>query len=230
MYLIKLPVILLFLVSYSSLAKYDYLDEVEKNKLVKMSNFEGVPLYISKSKKKFAINDYSLKNYFNDFQKDGLLNIYIGFGKDAYDKDSSKELLTYLAELNKGEALGWTNIILNKTKNTISFEAGALDIEVQIGSIRSEYISSFSKYDVIMYHGHSRLGRGPAFEHYTNYFRMGTQFTTVEVDALLPAFLNEEIKMLQDYLELESLRFDNAFSYNITIDDNLNTNLSSINN
>ncbi|EDP69759.1 possible sensor protein [Flavobacteriales bacterium ALC-1] len=36
------------------------------------------------------------------------------------------------------------------------------------------------------------------------------------------AVLSEEIKMLKDYLELESLRFDNAFSYSITIDDKLN--------
>ncbi|MCK0161148.1 sensor histidine kinase [Allomuricauda sp. F6463D] len=34
--------------------------------------------------------------------------------------------------------------------------------------------------------------------------------------------LNEEIIMIQDYLELESLRFDNAFSYTINIDENLN--------
>lgn len=37
--------------------------------------------------------------------------------------------------------------------------------------------------------------------------------------------LTDEIKMLKDYLELESLRFDNAFSYSIDIDDNLNTDI-----
>lgn len=31
--------------------------------------------------------------------------------------------------------------------------------------------------------------------------------------------LAEEIKMLEDYLSLEPLRFDNSFSYNITIDE-----------
>lgn len=34
--------------------------------------------------------------------------------------------------------------------------------------------------------------------------------------------LNKEIKLLTDYLELESLRFDNAFSYSINVDENLN--------
>ena len=37
--------------------------------------------------------------------------------------------------------------------------------------------------------------------------------------------LADEIKMLNDYLELESLRFDNAFTYNINVGDNLETNL-----
>ena len=36
--------------------------------------------------------------------------------------------------------------------------------------------------------------------------------------------LNDEIKMLQDYLELESLRFDESFKYDIDIDENINLN------
>lgn len=39
------------------------------------------------------------------------------------------------------------------------------------------------------------------------------------------ATLSEEVKMLEDYLELESLRFDNAFSYSIKVDDTLNTSI-----
>lgn len=39
------------------------------------------------------------------------------------------------------------------------------------------------------------------------------------------ATLSEEVKMLEDYLELESLRFDNAFSYTIKVDDVLNVDL-----
>ncbi len=38
------------------------------------------------------------------------------------------------------------------------------------------------------------------------------------------AMLTEEIKMIQDYLELESLRFDNAFTYKIHVDKNLDAN------
>lgn len=38
------------------------------------------------------------------------------------------------------------------------------------------------------------------------------------------ALLSDEIKMLQDYLELESLRFDNAFVYNISVDNSIDTN------
>ena len=37
------------------------------------------------------------------------------------------------------------------------------------------------------------------------------------------ALLSEEIKMLHNYLELEALRFDNAFNYTITVDDDLDT-------
>ncbi len=42
------------------------------------------------------------------------------------------------------------------------------------------------------------------------------------------ATLSEEIKMLEDYLELESLRFDNAFSYTIKVDDTLNTDVAEL--
>ncbi|MEL6304494.1 MAG: histidine kinase, partial [Bacteroidota bacterium] len=36
------------------------------------------------------------------------------------------------------------------------------------------------------------------------------------------ATLDEEVKMLRDYLQLESLRFDSVFSYDIKVQDNVN--------
>lgn len=44
--------------------------------------------------------------------------------------------------------------------------------------------------------------------------------SSIETNALL----SEEIKMLHNYLELEALRFDDAFSYKINIDDAIDTN------
>ncbi|WP_298903331.1 sensor histidine kinase [uncultured Psychroserpens sp.] len=44
--------------------------------------------------------------------------------------------------------------------------------------------------------------------------------SSIETNALL----SDEIKMLQDYLELESLRFDNAFTYTISCDDTIDAN------
>ncbi|MEX0315674.1 MAG: sensor histidine kinase [Allomuricauda sp.] len=44
---------------------------------------------------------------------------------------------------------------------------------------------------------------------------------TLESSFETKATLDEEIKMLKDYLELESLRFDNTFSYNISVDSSL---------
>lgn len=56
-----------------------------------------------------------------------------------------------------------------------------------------------------------------------NYLRKFSRLArnVLESSIELYATLEEEIKMLKDYLELESLRFDNAFSYTLEIEDQL---------
>ena len=53
---------------------------------------------------------------------------------------------------------------------------------------------------------------------YLNKFSRLTR-NVLESSMEINILLTDEIKMLEDYLSLEPLRFDNSFSYNITIDE-----------
>jgi len=60
-----------------------------------------------------------------------------------------------------------------------------------------------------------------ALNYLTKFSRMARNALEASVEGT--ATLDEEIEMLKDYLELESLRFDNAFSYKLKIEDKLTT-------
>lgn len=58
-----------------------------------------------------------------------------------------------------------------------------------------------------------------ALKYLTKFSRLMRSVLESSIETNIP--LSEEIKMLKDYLELESLRFNNSFTYNIQIDDSL---------
>ena len=60
-----------------------------------------------------------------------------------------------------------------------------------------------------------------AITYLTKFSRLARNTMESSVDGY--ATLDEEVKMLKDYLELESLRFDGVFSYNIEVNDTVNT-------
>ncbi|WP_108245558.1 sensor histidine kinase [Muricauda brasiliensis] len=60
-----------------------------------------------------------------------------------------------------------------------------------------------------------------ALNYLTKFSRMARNALEASVEGT--GTLDEEIEMLNDYLELESLRFDNAFSYSLDIDGQLDT-------
>ncbi|MEO0902787.1 MAG: histidine kinase, partial [Bacteroidota bacterium] len=60
-----------------------------------------------------------------------------------------------------------------------------------------------------------------AFTYLSKFSRLVRNTMESSIDGY--ANLDEEIKMLEDYLHLESLRFDSAFSYEISISDNINS-------
>ena len=60
-----------------------------------------------------------------------------------------------------------------------------------------------------------------AITYLTKFSRLARNTMESSVDGY--ATLDEEVKMLKDYLELESLRFDGVFSYNIEVNDTVNS-------
>ncbi len=58
-----------------------------------------------------------------------------------------------------------------------------------------------------------------ALDYLTKFSRLMRNVLESSIETNIP--LGEEIEMLKDYLELESLRFNNSFTYNIQVDENL---------
>lgn len=142
-----------------------------------------------------------LNPFYDQFAGDGVVNIYLGFGKDAYTASRGSQMFSMLQELAKFHNLQISDWVLSADGHHLSFSdvEGEIDYQIDIGHERNEFQKAFSKYEVVMYHGHSRYGRGPAFDEYWNYFRMGDVFATIEVDVRNTYFLNEPMQLTSQY-------------------------------
>ncbi len=148
-----------------------------------------------------------MKDYYEEIKADKKVTVYWGLGKDGYYKARLTELKNMILELAKQDQrkLSVTKfqedkiLILEDQKSKVSFE-------ILAGHERNEFYQSFKDYEVVMYHGHSRYGRGPAFGEYENYFRIGENFQTIEVGTQNPYFLNEEVLLSETY-PLNAVKF-----------------------
>lgn len=142
-----------------------------------------------------------LRPFFDEFEADGHVSIYIGYGVGTYYPERTRQILKMLMTLATHFNIPLSNWELNTSEGMISFLNSSRNIQytIKVGYERNEFINSFSKYEVVMYHGHSRYGYGPAFQNYQNYFRMGRRFETAEVDARNIYFRNEPILRTERY-------------------------------
>ena len=108
-------------------------------------------------------------------------------GKDAYYSGRFSAMVNMFKDLAKTYNLSIKKWNLNNITQQVSFVNAVTGVKYNItfGYERNDYYNAFKNYEVVMYHGHSRYGRGPAFEKYTNYFRIGTKFPGIEVSSVI---------------------------------------------
>jgi hypothetical protein len=186
---------ILLLATQTSLANSEY----QKLKYLERPILDWLPEFNPTLKSSLSTSlNQPLSDYYSAFADDGVVTIYLGYGKDAWGPQRPQELFSMLQNLANS-----TPNLFDKwsfTQNrTIKFHDIKNDLyfEFTIGHERNEYIAAYSTHEIVMYHGHSRYGRGPAFDEYWNYFRMGNQFKFIEVDTRNKYFLNEEMQQTQ---------------------------------
>lgn len=137
--------------------------------------------------------DTDLSQFYEEFERDGKVKIYIGYGYEAYFSSKVPRLFDMLKAIASRYSLQLGSWELSPDQRDIKFRdpVRSIDYEVRVGTERNEFVSSFSDYEVVLYTGHSRYGRGPAFQAFWNYYRMGDRFDTIEVDARNPYFMSE---------------------------------------
>ena len=136
----------------------------------------------------------SLSNFRQDFLDDGVLNVYAGLGHEGYSTTAPQQFKDIFQALSNQHQLGWTDLKIEADGRTVSFRTkDEIYVRFVIGNERDEFQQSFSEYEMIMYNGHSRYGRGPAFQSFSNYFRMGDVFPIIEVETNNRYFEDETI-------------------------------------
>lgn len=137
--------------------------------------------------------DADLFDFYEEFERDGKVKIYIGYGHEAYFGNKVPRLMDMLKAIASQYSLQLGDWELSPDQRDLKFKdiKRSIDYEIRVGTERNEYAGSFSEYEIVMYAGHSRYGRGPAFQTFWNYYRMGDRFDTIEVDARNPYFMSE---------------------------------------
>lgn len=147
--------------------------------------------------------DIDMKPFYEDFATDGIITFFVGYGNEGYYPERGEQIFEMLKAMGAHFNLQLTDWALTKDadKTTIGFrDAGRnLSYFITVQGERNAFADAFSRNEVVMYHGHSRYGRGPAFGKFENYFRMGHKHRTVEVDARNPYFKTEPILRTRRY-------------------------------
>jgi hypothetical protein len=143
--------------------------------------------------------EYNLAPIHQTLRQDGVVTIAYVMGHEMYQPGHENTFLLMLrGNLRNREEItefvmdadGWGAQITDAT---------GIRYHVRIGRERQDFIDAFGAAEVVMYQGHSRYGRGPAFAGFTDYFRMGSSSNDLEIDALLPSFRTEALRQPATY-------------------------------
>ena len=189
-----LLIISLVQISYGN-TNYDYLNSLA----TPQSNWQ--PEITNLESSLAPLPNINLQGFYTEFGADGVVRIFEGLGAERYYPRWGEDLHRMLQTIATQEKLPFTQFTMNPQLTKISFINSLTNLryEVTIGNERDQFSNAFSSYEVIMYVGHSRYGRGPAFQNMTNYFRMGNVFETIEVDTRNKYFLSEEMQLTETY-------------------------------
>jgi len=149
-----------------------------------------------------------LRPFYKEFERDGLVTIYLGYGIGTYYPARGSQIFEMLKLLALHYELPLVDWNLSGDGSHLSFlnSKRGIRYSITIGYERNEFARAFSEYEIVMYHGHSRYGQGPAFQHYQNYYRMGRGFPTIEVDTRNNYFKDEPI-LKTDLYPIRWVRF-----------------------
>lgn len=173
--------------------KFDFLDKYE---VKRPWTRETVPNLRPSEPQRFNLSDY-----YDEFTEDGRVPIYVGIGYEAYYSGYAGALFSMLKELATHYELKIDDFAMSEDGRKITFTVPDRNIayQIDIGDERNAFMNAFANHEVVIYHGHSRYGRGPAFGSYWNYYRMGSVFPIVEVDVRNSYFLNEPMQDTYSY-------------------------------
>lgn len=150
-----------------------------------------------------AVN-INLGEYYREFREDKKVTMYMGYGYESYFEGRFTQLYNMLLSLSSYYGLPLNNWFFNGSRIRFRDYQRGIDYVIDLGASRNEYIDAFSNYEIVLYHGHSRYGQGPAFGTFWNYFRIGSNFETIEVDTRNPYFQKEPI-LKTDRYDLKSI-------------------------
>ena len=191
-----MKVFLIAVVAVSALGagRYDFLEPI--NRRLPRRELEEIS---PPSFRALAGLDVPLAKFYGEFEKTKIVKAYLAMGAQFYSPSVAQGFLDALKSINDNLKLGLTDFLI--TDQAISFFDGTRGItyEVTVGHERNDFIDALSEYQVVMYYGHSRHGRGPALDDMTNYFRMGNVFNFLEVDVRNPYFHSEPIINTEQY-------------------------------
>ncbi|HCM39685.1 MAG: hypothetical protein A2Z97_04915 [Bdellovibrionales bacterium GWB1_52_6] len=159
--------------------------------------------------------EVSLRQYHQEFTRDGKISIYIGYGHEAWFPERAAQIFEMLKILGGHYGLTLTDWRRSEDGSIITFrDAGkALFYEITIEGDRNRFINAFATHEIVMYHGHSRNGKGPAFGAFENYFRMGRKHPSLEVDTRNIYFRNEPMLKTKRYPPLMMTFLGQTFLY-----------------
>ena len=131
----------------------------------------------------FEDQNQDMSEFYETFNDQEEIKIYIGWGKDAWDQGRFSHFINVLINTINYQRLNIIDFKLNNNTLQAQFKSRINNKTyfIQGGFERDAYIAALKNYDIVIYHGHSRYGRGPAFEKYQNYFRLGTNHDFIAV-------------------------------------------------
>jgi len=111
----------------------------------------------------------------------------------------------------------------NQQKKLKELDRQKLENELQLNTLRSKVIPHFTK-NVLSAIGYFAMTDKLKAGHYISLFSDFTQSTLTNADKNYIS-LNEELSYMRNYLELEKMRFDDKFDYQISIEDGISTDI-----
>lgn len=143
------------------------------------------------------ILETDLRPFYDEFAADGHVSFYVGYGNEGFYPERGEQILEMLKLMSTRSGMRLVDWNLRQNANGAYFSfkdaSSGITYSVTVEGERNGYMRAFSRHEVVLYHGHSRYGRGPAFGMFENVYRMSDAHPSIEVDARNPYFRSEPI-------------------------------------